>query len=184
MESAGSHGGHPRAPRPRYELADIVRAHGAAVRASHVLTDEQRKALWDIEHCRTAWLGGHLDKCRDCGDERPSYNSCRNRHCPKCQSLAQDEWLERQMARMLPTGCFHVVLTLPSELRSLARRNPRELYDLLFHAGSDALMTLGRDPRRLGGLIGITSVLHTWRRDQAHHPHLHCIVPGGALTRL
>lgn len=86
------------------------------------------------------------------------------------------------MARMLPTGCFHVVLTLPSELRGLARRNPRELYDLLFHAGSDALMTLGRDPRRLGGLIGITSVLHTWRRDQAHHPHLHCIVPGGALT--
>lgn len=179
---------HPRqadaqaaSPRPRFEVAEIFRAHGDAFRQSHVLTPAQHKAMWDIEHCRTETLGGHLDVCPDCGDERPSYNSCRNRHCPKCQALAQARWLERQRERLLPTGYFHVVLTLPSELRPLGLLDPASLFRLLFAAASDALLTLGRDPRRLGGLIGVTAVLHTWTRDLRFHPHLHCVVTGGAL---
>jgi hypothetical protein len=168
-------------PRPQFEVADIFRAHGEAYRSSHVLTPDQHKAMWAISHCRTAVLGGHVDVCRECGDKRPAYNSCRNRHCPKCQALAQAEWLEKQKARILPTGYFHVVFTLPSELRPLARFAPAAIYDLLFAAASDTLLTLGRDPKRLGGLLGLTAVLHTWKRDLQSHPHLHCIVTGGAL---
>lgn len=170
------------APRPRFEVADILRAHGGAFAANHALTDEQWKAMWDITHCRTASLGGHVDVCLACGDERPSYNSCRNRHCPKCQALAQAEWLDKQKARILDTGYFHVVLTLPSELRPLGLRSPTEIHNLLFQAASDTLLTLGRDPKRIGGLIGATAVLHTWTRDLRYHPHLHCVVTGGALA--
>lgn len=180
---------HPRgehaqeAPRrPRFEVADVFRAHGEVFRQSHVLTHAQHRAMRAIENCRTAVLGGHVDVCADCGDERPSYNSCRNRHCPKCQALAQAQWLERQRDRILPTGYFHVVFTLPSELRSLCLLNQRLVYGLLFEAASGTLLTLGRDPKRLGGLLGLTAVLHTWTRDLRFHPHVHCIVTGGALA--
>lgn len=134
-----------------------------------------------IESCRTAALGGHVDVCQRCGHERPSYNSCRNRHCPKCQGLAQARWLRRQMERILPTGYFHVVFTLPEELRGLALYNRRRVFDLLFEAASRTLLALGRDPRRLGAQLGVTAVLHTWTRDLRFHPHLHCIVTGGGL---
>lgn len=169
------------AERPRFEVGDIFRTHGESFAHTHVLTPDQRKALWAISHCRTAVLGGHVDACTDCGDERPSYNSCRNRHCPKCQAIAQAEWLEKQKQRILDTGYFHVVFTLPSELRALGRSCPTAIYNLLFEAASDTLLTLGRDPRRMGGLLGVTAVLHTWKRDLQFHPHLHCIVTGGAL---
>ena len=169
------------ANRPRFEVADIFRAHGESFRASHALTEIQHKAMWAISHCRTASLGGHADVCADCGDERVSYNSCRNRHCPKCQALAQAEWLEKQKQRILDTGYFHVVFTVPSELRLLGKCSPSAIYDLLFQAASDTLLTLGRDPKRMGGLLGVTAVLHTWTRDLRFHPHLHCVVTGGAL---
>jgi hypothetical protein len=135
--------------------------------------------MWAIEHCRTEVLGGHLDVCLGCGTVEPSYNSCRNRHCPKCQALRQAAWLERRKQRILPTHYFHVVFTLPSELRSLARRNPRALYDLLFACASQTLLDFGRN--NLGAQLGVTAVLHTWTRDLRLHPHLHCVVTGGGL---
>lgn len=136
----------------------------------------------DIEACRTAVLGGHLEVCSACGYEEPAYNSCRNRHCPKCQSLEQARWLERRLERLLPTHYFHVVFTLPSELRPLCRRNPMVLYNLLFQCASATLLALGEDPTRLGGQLGMTAVLHTWTRELQYHPHLHCIVTGGGLA--
>ncbi len=136
-----------------------------------------------IEVCRTEVLGGHVDVCPDCGHKaRPSYNSCRNRHCPLCQSFDQARWLEAQKERILPVGYFHVVFTLPSELRPLAMRNRRLVYGLLFTAASQTLLELGRDPKRLGALLGITAVLHTWTRDLRFHPHLHCVVTDGGLA--
>jgi hypothetical protein len=134
-----------------------------------------------VELCRTAVLGGHLDVCDRCGHKRPAYNSCRNRHCPKCQSLAQAAWLDRQMQRILPTHYFHIVFTLPEELRGLAHHNRRRVFDLLFEAASATLLELGHDEDRLGALLGVTAVLHTWTRDLRFHPHLHCIVTGGGL---
>lgn len=168
---------------PRLELADIVRAHGKAYARRHALSLEQRRALRDILRCRTAALGGHLEQCTACGEERPAYNSCRNRHCPKCQALPQARWVERQIERILPVRCFHVVFTLPAELRPLARRHGRDLYELLLHSASNTLLTLGRDPRWLGAEIGVTAVLHTWSRDLSLHPHAHCIVTAGGLPR-
>ncbi len=131
--------------------------------------------------CRTAALGGHLDVCTRCGHERPSYNSCRNRHCPKCQALAQHRWLEARRARLLPVHHFHVVFTLPSELRALVYNNRRRMCDALFRVAADTLLELGRDPRWLGADLGLTAVLHTWSRDLSWHPHLHCVVTGGGL---
>jgi hypothetical protein len=138
----------------------------------------------NIEACRTAVLGGHLDVCpdRNCGFERPSYNSCRNRHCPKCQALSQARWIERRIERILPVPYFHVVFTLPACLRPLVRRNRVLLFDLLFAAASQTLLALGDDPERLGGRLGITAVLHTWTRELTFHPHLHTIVTGGGLA--
>ena len=136
----------------------------------------------DIEACRTAVLGGHLDRCDQCGHQEQSYNSCRNRHCPKCQCLRQARWVEQRMKRTLPTPYFHVVFTLPHELGALARGNPRLVFNLLFAAASRTLLQLGRDPKRLGAMIGFTAVLHTWTRDLRFHPHLHCIVTGGGLS--
>jgi hypothetical protein len=135
--------------------------------------------MWAIEHCRTEVLGGHVDVCSACGDATPSYNSCRNRHCPKCQSLAQARWLEKRKLRLLPTHHFHVVFTLPSELRNLCRRNPRAIYDLLFACASQTLLDFGRG--ELAAQLGITAVLHTWTRDLRLHPHVHCVVTGGGL---
>lgn len=137
--------------------------------------------MWAIEHCRTETLGGHKDVCTGCGHSQPAYNSCRNRHCPKCQALAQAAWLERRKARILPTHYFHVVFTLPHELNPLCRWNPRTMYDLLFQAASATLLDFGRG--ELGAQLGITAVLHTWTRDLQFHPHLHCVVTGGGLSQ-
>jgi predicted nucleic acid-binding Zn ribbon protein len=163
-------------------VADIFRAHGDAYRRSHALSTAQRRTMRDIEACRTAVLGGHLDVCGACGHEVPAYNSCRNRHCPKCQALAQDEWLRQRQARILPTHYFHVVFTVPAELRGLTLCNREVVFALLFAAASATLLELGRDPRRLGALLGFTAVLHTWTRELLFHPHLHCIVTGGGLV--
>jgi hypothetical protein len=173
---------HPSgAGRPKLEVAQIFRAHGEAYRATHVLTPEQARAMRAVEHCRTATLGGHLDVCERCDFERPAYNSCRNRHCPKCQSLAQAAWLDRQMRRILPTHYFHVVFTLPEELRGLALSSRRRVFEMLFQAAAATLLELGHDERRLGALLGFTMVLHTWTRDLRFHPHVHGIVTGGGL---
>ena len=169
--------------RPRHEVADVFRAHGQHYRATHPLGEHQRKAMWCIEACRTAVLGGHVDVCDDCGEEsRPSYNSCRNRNCPKCQALDQARWLEKRRARMLPVGCFHVVFTLPSELRPLALRHRKLIFKTLFAAASQTLLELGHDPKWLGAQLAITAVLHTWTRDLRFHPHLHCVVTAGGLA--
>lgn len=171
-----------RAERPALEVADIFRAHGALYRDIHALRPEQRRSMLDIERCRTAALGGHLDQCDRCGYESPSYNSCRNRHCPKCQSLPQAKWIDKRMERILPTPYFHVVFTLPGELQSLALHNRKLVFDLLFQTVSQVLATFARDERRLGATLGFTAVLHTWTRDLRFHPHLHCIVTGGGLS--
>jgi len=173
---------HPKgSERPKLEVADIFRAHGQNYRATHALTKEQARVMRAIETCRTASLGGHVDVCDQCHFKRNAFNSCRNRHCPKCQNLAQARWLKRQMARILPTHYFHVVFTLPGELRNLALYNRKRLFDLLFDAASQTLLDLGCDKDRLGALLGFTAVLHTWTRDLSFHPHLHCIVTGGGL---
>lgn len=165
------------------EVADIFREHGEVYRRTHALTAEQRRVMGDIERCRTAALGGHLDYCDTpgCGYSHPAYNSCRNRHCPKCQALAQARWIEQRKARILPTSYFHVVFTLPSQLKVVALRNRRVVFDLLFAAAAQTLLALAKDPKRLGAQIGFTAVLHTWTRDLRFHPHLHCIVTAGGL---
>src|SRR5512140_164561 len=168
--------------RPRLEVADIVRAHGEAFVRAHVLSPEQHAVLRDIGRCRTAALGGYVDVCAVCGHAELGYHSCRNRHCPKCQSLEQARWVERRMERMLPTHSFHVVFTLPSQLRALAMCNREVVFNMLFAAAAEALLELGRDPKWLGAELGVTSVLHTWTRDLRFHPHIHGIVTGGGLS--
>lgn len=168
--------------RLRLEVADIFRAHGEAHRKTHALTDQQRKAMRAIEACRTSVLGGHLDVCSKCGDQQPAYNSCRDRHCPKCQSLRQAKWISERQARILPTHYFHVVFTVPEQLHVVAKQNRARFFALLFEAASNSLLELGEDPKRLGGQLGITAVLHTWTRDLRFHPHVHCVVTGGGLN--
>lgn len=163
------------------DVGAIFRTHGEAFRRRRVLSPEQARVMRAIERCRTAELGGHLDVCEGCGYERPSYNSCRDRHCPKCQALAQDLWLEGRKRRLLPTRYFHLVFTLPEELRGVALANRRTVFGLMFQAVSSTLLELSGDPRHLGALVGVTSVLHTWSRDLGFHPHVHCIVTGGGL---
>jgi hypothetical protein len=172
----------PARARPAIELADIVRAHGDTFLKSRALFPEQRAALRDIEQCRTAVLGGHLDVCTACEHQQPSYNSCRNRHCPKCQSLAQARWIEGRLERLLPVHYFHVVFTLPSELRIVAMRSREAVFDMLFASAAQTLLTLAQDPKRLGAELGVTMVLHTWTRDLRFHPHVHAIVTGGGLS--
>lgn len=162
------------------DIADIVRGHRAALERVQRLTRSQKRVLTDIAQCRTAVLGGHLDRCVQCGYEHPSYNSCRNRHCPKCQALVQDRWIEARRARMLDVRHFHVVFTLPSELRQLATFAPRAVYGALFHAAQRTLLEMGR--RRFQGTLGATLVLHTWTRELSFHPHVHAIVTGGGLS--
>ncbi len=169
------------AHRPRFEVGDIARAHARALVNEGGLRFEQRRVLSAIALCRTAELGGHLDRCTECGHERPSYNSCCNRHCPKCQSLAQHRWLEARRERLLPVHHFHVVFTLPSELRDLFRAERRALCGLLMRTAAATLLELGRDERHLGAQLGLTAVLHTWSRDLSWHPHVHCVVTGGGL---
>ena len=168
--------------RPKLEVADVFRAHGETFRQRHALTPGQLQVMRAIETCRTEVLGGHVDVCTECGFARPAYNSCRNRHCPKCQFLKQAEWVEQRMVRILPTRYFHVVFTLPAALRPLCLRHPKRLYDLLFEAVAQTLLALGEDMQRLGAQLGFTAVLHTWTRTLEYHPHLHCIVTGGGLS--
>jgi hypothetical protein len=168
--------------RPQYEVADVFRLAGQAYRSGHKLNNEQYKAMRAIEQCRTAALGGHVDVCDECGHVRTSYNSCRNRHCPKCQSLAREAWLEARRADLLPVGYFHVVFTLPAELRNVVRYNERLLYGTLFREAWEALSGLCTDRRYLGARTGMVAVLHTWGQNLHYHPHVHCIVPGGGLS--
>lgn len=166
------------------EVADIFRDHGAVWRranAGHV-SRGQLKVMSAIEDCRTAALGGHVEACEDCGHRRIAYNSCRNRHCPKCQGAAAKDWLAAREADLLPVGYFHLVFTLPAELAAIAWQNKAVVYDLLFHAASETLLTIAADPRHLGARIGITAVLHTWGSAMTHHPHVHMIVPGGGIA--
>ena len=170
--------------RPPLEVADIFRAHGAAWReanAGHVSLD-QLKIMSAIETCRTAALGGHVERCEDCAHERIAYNSCRNRHCPKCQAAAARQWLEDREAELLPVPYYHVVFTLPAAIGAVAFQNKAAVYDLLFRTAAETLTTIAEDPKHLGARIGLTAVLHTWGSALTHHPHVHVIVPGGGLS--
>ncbi len=164
------------------ELADIVRLHGGEVRCTQTLAPVQLRALRAIETCRTSALGGHRETCDRCGASRAVYHSCRNRHCPKCQTLAKERWIEARRAELLPVPYFHVVFTLPHELNPLAQHPPRVIYNLLFQAAAQTLQTFGRNSKHLGGEIGITAILHTWGQNLGQHIHLHCLVTGGALA--
>jgi hypothetical protein len=168
--------------RPRFEVADIVREYGAAFRATHHVSHEQEGVLRAIAQCRTAALGGHVEARESCGAEQICYNSCRNRHCPKCQGTAQAKWLATEQALLLPVPYFHVVFTLPHPLNPLIRVNQRALYGLLFQAAAQTLQHFARDPKHLGAEIGITAVLHTWGQTLTEHIHVHCVVTGGGLT--
>lgn len=171
-----------RAPGAKVELADIVRRHGAAFRAAHRLCGVQHRALRAIERCRTAALGGELRACDACGARRYVYHSCRNRHCPKCQTRAKERWLADRRAELLPVPYYHLVFTLPHELNALAQGNPRALYAMLFAAASETLIGFGENPRWLGGEIAATLVLHTWGQTLSQHLHVHALVAGGALS--
>lgn len=170
--------------RASLEVADIFRAAGPAYRTAHAghLSLDQLRIMSAIEHCRTAALGGHVEACTDCGHWRIAYNSCRNRHCPRCQGAAARSWLEAREADLLPVGYFHVVFTLPAEVAAIAYYNKALVYDLLFKAAADTMLTIAADPN-LGARIGITAVLHTWGSALTHHPHIHMIVPGGGISR-
>ncbi|MER8842841.1 IS91 family transposase [Mesorhizobium sp. M0913] len=170
--------------RASIEVAGIFRAAGPAYRAAHAghLSLAQLKVMSAIEHCRTAALGGHVEACEDCGQWRIAYNSCRNRHCPKCQGAAARTWLAEREADLLPVGYFHVVFTLPAEVADIAFHNKALVYDLLFKAAAETMLTIATDPKHLGARIGITAVLHTWGSAMTHHPHVHMIVPGGGIA--
>jgi hypothetical protein len=170
--------------RPALEVADIFRGHGPAWRqanAGHVSLD-QLKAMSAIESCRTAALGGHVARCEKCQHIQISYNSCRNRHCPKCQGQAAKEWLAEREAELLPVPYYHVVFTLPAAIGDVAYHNKAVTYDLLFRASAETMLTIAADPEHLGARVGITSVLHTWGSAMTHHPHVHMIVPGGGIS--
>jgi hypothetical protein len=170
--------------RTSLEVADIFRDAGAAYRSAHAghLSLHQLKIMSAIEHCRTAALGGHVEACEDCGHWRVAYNSCRNRHCPKCQGSAARAWLAEREADLLPVGYFHVVFTVPAEVGAIAFQNKAAVYDLLFRAASDTMQIIAADPKHLGARIGITAVLHTWGSALTHHPHIHMVVPGGGIS--
>jgi hypothetical protein len=169
------------AGRPPLEVADILRAHGEGYRRDHQVSSRQETVMRHLVACRTAALGGHVDRCTSCDGIRISYNSCRDRHCPKCQSLGKAEWLEARREHLLPIPYWHLVFTLPSTLHPLALQNKRVVFDLLFDTAAATLRTLARDPKHLGAEIGFTAVLHTWGQNLHFHPHLHCVVTGGGL---
>jgi hypothetical protein len=170
--------------RASIEVAAIFRSAGPAYRAAHAghLSLHQLKVMSAIEHCRTAALGGHVEACEDCGHRRIAYNSCRNRHCPKCQGAAARSWLAEREVDLLPVGYFHVVFTLPAEVADIAFQNKAVVYGLLFRAASQTMLTIAADPKHLGARIGITAVLHTWGSALTHPPHVHMIVPGGGIA--
>src|ERR1700686_5239748 len=169
--------------RPKLEVPDVFRRYGEAYRQEHgvSLCTAQRRVMTAIEVCRTAVLGGHLEQCDHCGHQRNAYNSCGDRHCPKCQSFARFKWLEQRQAELLNTQYFHVVFTLPQQIAAIAYQNKRELYGILFRAAAQTLLTIAADPKHLGAEIGFLAVLHTWGQNLLHHPHLHCVVTGGGL---
>ena len=170
----------PAAERRSVELGDIFRDHGESYRCAHPLPVSHLKVMQAVERCRTAALGGHLEECDSCGFKRPAYNSCRNRHCPKCQSLANTRWVEKQNSELLPVGYFHLVFTVPHELNTLILANQRILLDVLFQSVSGTLKDFAHT--HLGGTLGVTTVLHTWSQTLNAHFHLHCLVPAGALS--
>jgi hypothetical protein len=170
--------------RPALEVADIFRRHGPAWRRAHAghVSLDQLKVMSAIEHCRTAALGGHVARCEDCAYTTVAYNSCRNRHCPKCQGAAAKQWLEEREADLLPVPYYHVVFTLPGPIADIAYQNKAVLYDLLFKVSAETMLRIAADPKLLGARIGITAVLHTWGSAMTHHPHVHMIVPGGGIA--
>jgi hypothetical protein len=171
-------------PRPALEVADIFRDHGAAWRRINVghVSLGQLKVMSAIESCRTAALGGHVARCEACSHTHIAYNSCRNRHCPKCQGAAAKEWLADREAELLPVPYYHVVFTLPAPIADIAYQNKAVIYDILFKAAADTLITIAADPKHLGARIGLTAVLHSWGSALTHHPHVHMIVPGGGIS--
>lgn len=183
MPSAHPHGARGPTSRPRWEVADVLRLHADDYRRSHPLPSLHLKIMQALTACRTPALGGHLERCGGCGFERRAYNSCRNRHCPKCQSLAKARWLKARSAELLPVGYFHVVFTLPHVLNPLILRNKAVFLKMLFDAVGQTLLQFGRNPKNgLGGKIGFLAVLHTWDQKLLDHFHLHCLVPAGALS--
>jgi putative transposase/transposase-like zinc-binding protein len=169
-------------PRATLEVADIFRRFGASFREHRRLPLQQLRVMRAIECCRTAVLGGHVDRCNHCAYSRISYNSCRNRHCPKCQNSARAEWVQRRKAELLPIEYFHVVFTIPHQLNAIALQNKALIYKLLFDASAETLLTIAADPEHLGAQIGFFSILHTWGQNLLHHPHVHCVVTGGGLA--
>ncbi len=170
--------------RPKLEVADVFRHHGEAYRQQHgtSMSVRQRRVMTAIEVCRTAVLGGHLERCDQCAYERNAFNSCRDRHCPKCQCLARAQWIEDRQSELLEVPYFHVVFTVPEEIAAIAYQNKELVYGILFQATAETLKTIAADPQHLGAEIGFFAVLHTWGQNLQHHPHLHCVVPGGGLS--
>jgi hypothetical protein len=170
--------------RPKLEVADVFRRYGEAYRQEHSasMSMAQRRVMTAIEVCRTALLGGHVEQCDHCGHQRNAYNSCSDRHCPKCQSLARAYWIQDRKAELLCTEYFHVVFTVPDHIATIAYQNKRELYGIVFRAAAETLRTIAADPKHLGAQIGFFAVLHTWGSNLLHHPHLHCVVAGGGLS--
>lgn len=164
------------------EVQDIFRKFGETYRQKHKLPIFILKTIAAIENCRTSILGGHTDVCGDCGYQKNSYNSCKNRHCPKCQSLSKERWIDNQKANLLNVGYFHVVFTIPDTLNTIAFQNPKIIYSILFKSVAETLSELCADKKYLGAAIGFTSILHTWGQNLMHHPHIHCTVPGGGLN--
>jgi hypothetical protein len=169
---------------PTLEVADVLRAYGPAYMEAfgHLLSAQQRRVLRDLVRCRTAALGGHVEACERCGYRRIAYNSCRNRHCPKCQAAARAHWLDERAAELLPVEYFHLVVTLPDELDPLALQHPRVVYGALLRTSAETITQVAADPAHLGAEVGLLSVLHTWGQNLHLHPHVHCVVPGGALA--
>jgi predicted Zn-ribbon and HTH transcriptional regulator len=166
----------------KVELADVFNLFGDEYRKNHKLTLQHRNVMFAIEACRTKRLGGHVDACNSCGYKRISYNSCRNRHCPKCQNLNKEKWVDALASSILPTKYFHIVFTIPSELNRICLVNQKVLYDILFHAASQTILTLAKDKKHLGALTGLVAVLHTWGQNLMDHPHLHTLVPAGGWS--
>jgi Putative transposase/Transposase zinc-binding domain len=167
---------------PPIEVAHIFRQHGWAYRQAHPLSRQQQRVMRAIEVCRSAALGGHVEECSHCQHTRIAYNSCRNRHCPKCQHAERARWLEKRQADLLPVEYFHVVFTLPEPLAAIALQNKEAVYGILFRTAAETLQTIARDPKHLGAEIGFFAILHTWGQNLLHHPHLHVVVPGGGLS--
>lgn len=178
METNGENG-----KEKRIEIADIFRKYGCAFREKYRLPLHCIKVMNLISVCRTSALGGHLEKCDRCGYQRNAYNSCRNRHCPKCQYAAKEKWIEQRKSELLPIPYYHIVFTIPEELNNITLINKRIMYSILFKSASETLLVLGKDPKHLGAEIGLIAVLHTWGQNLMDHPHLHCIVTGGGLSR-